>query len=212
MKIFQAAAAVSLAVSLAATGIAGDLKAPGGDGADKSREAAARSAVDAALAELLGVLAEAELSSEQRLASVEKIVTEHFELAVIAQLALGRARKRFSEPQVASYECEFETYLANDIGNRFDRYQQEKAETISAKLSKSDVIVSTRILGGKYDRAVVDFRMRESDGQWRAIDVVFEGISIVRNLREQFREVLSGGGPERLIQSLGEKNGSRSDC
>jgi phospholipid transport system substrate-binding protein len=201
-----------MALLLAATGIAGDSQAPGGDGAENRREAAARSTVDVALAELLAVLAKTDLSSEQRLTSIEKIVTEHFDLAVTARLALGKSKKLFSGPQAASYACEFETYLANDVGRRFDRYQQEKVEILSAKRKKSDVSVRTRILGGKYDGAFVDFWMRESDGRWRAIDVIFEGVSLVRNLYEQFQAVLSDGGPERLIQSLGEKNGSRSDC
>jgi ABC-type transporter MlaC component len=212
MKILQATAAVSMALLFAATGIAGDSQAPGGDGADKSREAAARSAVDAALAELLAVLAKADLSSEQRLASIEKIVTEYFDLAVTARLALRKSKTLFSGPQFASYACEFETYLANDIGRRLDRYQQENVAILGTKPGKRDVMVHTQILGGEYDRAFVDFWMRESNGQWRAIDVIFEGISLVRNLREQFQAVLSDGGPEKLIRSLGEQNGSRSDC
>ncbi len=212
MKILEAAAAVSMALFLAATGIAGDSQAQGGDGADKSREAAARSAVDSALAELQAVLANAGLSSEQRLASIEKIVRERFDLAVAARFALGKSKNRFSGPQAARYVCEFEPYLSNYIGSRFDRYQQEEVEILSAKRSKSYVIVRTRILGGEYDQAVVDFRMRESGGQWRAVDVTFEGISVVKNLHEQFKEVLSDAGPERLVQILREKNGSRSDC
>ena len=54
--------------------------------------------------------------------------------------------------------------------------------------------------------------MRESGGRWRVLDVTFDGISVVRNLRAQFKEVLSAGGLERLVQILAEKNGSRSDC
>ncbi len=212
MKILEAAAVVSMELLFAATGFAGDSQAQGGDRAAKNREAAAQLAVDTALAELLAVLANAGLSREQRIASIEKIVRGRFDLTVAARLALGKSKNRFSDPLAASYACEFEPYLSNYIGSRFDRYQQEKVEILSAKRSKSHVIVRTRILGGEYDQAVVAFRMRESGGRWRAIDVAFEGISIVKNLHEQFREVLGAGGPERLVQMLREKNGSRSDC
>ena len=44
------------------------------------------------------------------------------------------------------------------------------------------------------------------DGQWFVIDVIIEGISMVSNFRDQFREVLSRGGPEHLIEKLREKN------
>ena len=125
---------------------------------------------------------------------------------------LGKGKKNFSRPQYASYVCEFEPYLSNYIGSRFDRYDQEKIEILSAKLGTRLVDVRTRILGGRYDQALVDFRMHESGDQWRAVDVVFEGVSAVKTLRAQFREVLRAGGPERLLQWLGEQNGARSDC
>jgi ABC-type transporter MlaC component len=198
---------------LAATGVAPAPQAQGGDGADKSREAAARSVVDTALAELLAVLANADLSSEQRLASIEKIVRERFDMAAVARLALGKKnRNRFSDSQASRYLCEFEPYLSNYVGSRLDRYQQEQVETVSAEWGKGHVLVRTRILGGEYDQALVDFRMRKSRDRWLAFDVRFEGISVVENLRAQFVEVLSSGGPERLIQLLADKNGSRSNC
>lgn len=212
MKISVAAAAVSLTLLLAGTGLAGDSQAEAGAASIEGREAAARTVVDTALAELLAVLANEELSSEQRLGSIEKIVREHFDLAVTARSVLGKARKRLSAPENTSYVCEFDPYLSNYIGSRFGRYEQEKIETISAELGKRLVVVRTRILGGRFDRAIVDFRMYESDDQWRAVDVVFEGVSAVRTLRAQFQEVLAAGGPEQLLQWLREQNAGRSDC
>jgi phospholipid transport system substrate-binding protein len=38
------------------------------------------------------------------------------------------------------------------------------------------------------------------------IDVTIEGISMVSNFRDQFKEVLSRGGPDHLIEKLREKN------
>jgi phospholipid transport system substrate-binding protein len=48
--------------------------------------------------------------------------------------------------------------------------------------------------------------MRQKDGVWRVIDVVIEGISMVSNFRDQFKEVLSRGGPDHLLTKLQEKN------
>ncbi len=212
MKLLEAAAAVSLALSLAVTGVAGDSHAQDGDAVAVSREAAARAAVDGALEDLKAVLANTDLTSEQRLASVEKIVRERFDMEAAARGALGKRSRRVSGPHDASYKCEFEPYLSNYIGTRFDGYQEERLEIFSAERSKSHVIVRTRVIGGEYDQVVIDFRMRESGGRWRVLDVTFDGISVVRNLRAQFKEVLSAGGLERLVQILAEKNGSRSDC
>jgi phospholipid transport system substrate-binding protein len=40
------------------------------------------------------------------------------------------------------------------------------------------------------------------------IDVVVEGISLVSNYRDQFREVVNSGGPDHLLVQLREKNAS----
>ena len=212
MTIAKAAVAVLLTLSLGGVVIAGDSRAEDGAASKESREAAARTVVDTALTELLAVLADEGLSSERRALSIEKIVREKFNLAVTARSVLGKARKRLSAPENTSYVCEFEPYLSNYIGSRFGRYEQEKIEILSAVLGKRLVVVRTRILGGRFDQAVVDFRMYESDDQWRAVDVVFEGVSAVKTLRAQFQEVLVAGGPKQLLQWLREQNAGRSDC
>jgi hypothetical protein len=62
--------------------------------------------------------------------------------------------------------------------------------------------VRTKIVGGKNNDAIVDYRMRKGkDGTWRIIDVVIEGISLVANFRDQFREVIARGGPRRCSRS-----------
>ena len=38
------------------------------------------------------------------------------------------------------------------------------------------------------------------------IDVIIEGISLVSNFRDQFKEVLARGGPEALLEQLRAKN------
>ena len=212
MKLLEATAAISLALLLAAAGIAEDSQPTAGDALGTGPEAAAQSIVDQTLAEVLAILDDAALTPDQRVASIEKIVRDHFDVDEVARLTLGKSKSRFSPPQATSYACEFEPYLSNYIASRLSSYQQEKVEIVSAKRQRSHVIVHTRIRGGKFANAAVDFRMRETGNQWRAIDVRFEGVSLVLNLRAQFKELLSNGGPEELLQTLGEKNGSRSDC
>jgi phospholipid transport system substrate-binding protein len=64
-------------------------------------------------------------------------------------------------------------------------------------------------VGGKNDGALVDYRMRKNAAaSWKIIDVTVEGISLVANYRDQFREVASQGGPTVVIEKLKEKNAS----
>jgi phospholipid transport system substrate-binding protein len=47
--------------------------------------------------------------------------------------------------------------------------------------------------------------MLDKDGTWRVYDVKVEGVSLVKNYRSQFREILSKESPDQLIERLKEK-------
>jgi phospholipid transport system substrate-binding protein len=156
---------------------------------------------------VLAVLNDPALDTKQRLSSIEEIAYERFDMGTMSRLVLGRAWKKFSSEQRDEYIVQFKEYLANNYGNRINRYDQEKVEIIGVRDEpRGDATVQTRIVGGEFEDARVDYRMRKKDGPWRVIDVTIEGISMVSNFRDQFKEVLSRGGPEHLIEKLREKN------
>jgi phospholipid transport system substrate-binding protein len=157
--------------------------------------------------QVLAVLNDSSLDHDQRLASIEKIAYARFDMYTMSRLVLARAWKRFSPQQREEYIAEFKQYLANNYGSRIDRYDQEKVEILGVRDEpRGDATVRTRIVGGKFEDARVDYRMRQKDSQWYVIDVIIEGISMVSNFRDQFKEVLSRGGPEHLLEKLREKN------
>jgi phospholipid transport system substrate-binding protein len=60
--------------------------------------------------------------------------------------------------------------------------------------------------GGEFEGAIVDYRLRQTGGDWKVIDVVIEGISLVANYRDQFKSVIGSEGAEGLLLRLREKN------
>ena len=66
--------------------------------------------------------------------------------------------------------------------------------------------VKSRIEGGQFDGAEIAYRLRKRKDEWRIIDVVIEGVSLVSNYRSQFAEVLNGGTIEDLLAKLRDKN------
>ena len=69
-----------------------------------------------------------------------------------------------------------------------------------------DTTVKTKILRGGPGDILVDYRMRQTAGTWKIIDVIIEGVSLVSNFRSQFQDVVASGGPERLLSLLRDKN------
>jgi phospholipid transport system substrate-binding protein len=182
------------------------LAAPGVRAATES-EAGARAVIAETVEEVLAVLRDKSKPTEDRIRSLEQIVYGRFDLYVMSRLVLARNWKRFSEEQKEQYVEEFKQYLTNSYGNRIERYDQQEVEIVGEREEpRGDVVVKTKILGGEFEGALVDYRLRKQDSDWRVIDVVIEGISMVSNYRDQFKSIVSSGGPELLLEKLREKN------
>ena len=193
-----------LAGLVASLGCALVLAAPAA-ASDASSEA--RAVIEQTVTEVLAVLNNGDLTTEARLERLEKVAFARFDFDIVARLVLSRGWRRFSPAQREEFIHEFTNYLANSYGKRIDVYDQEQVEVTGARDEpRGDVTVHTRVVGGEYNGALIDYRMRKRDGEWRIIDVILEGISLVSNYRDQFREVLSRSGPDGLLEKLREKN------
>ena len=193
-------------VTVVLVALASGLAAPSAHAMTES-EAGARAVISETVDEVLAVLRDKSKPTEERIRLLEQIVYGRFDLYVMSRLVLARNWKRFSEEQKKQYVEEFKQYLTNSYGNRIERYDQQEVEIIGEREEpRGDVVVQTKILGGEFEGASVDYRLRKQESDWRVIDVVIEGISMVSNYRDQFKSIVSSGGPELLLEKLKEKN------
>ena len=63
---------------------------------------------------------------------------------------------------------------------------------------QSNVITSSK-------EVPIYYRMILKNGKWKVYDVVVENVSLVQNYRTQFNEILAGGTPEQLLETLRKK-------
>jgi phospholipid transport system substrate-binding protein len=178
---------------------------PGIASADDATQA--RAVIEKTVDDVLAILRDPAKNAAQRRSALEDMANDRFDFPTMARLVLARSWKDLKPPQQQEFVEEFRTYLANDYGSRIERYEQEEVEVLGARVEpRGDVTVKTKIVGGENDGALVDYRMRRNSAEWRIIDVVIEGISLVANFRDQFRDVMGREGPVSLIQKLKEKN------
>jgi len=166
-----------------------------------------RQIIEESAKQVLAIMRDPARTKDQRISELESLAYERFDFRTMTRLVLSRNWKKLTPEQQDEFVVQLRQYLANDYSSRLDRYDQEDVLVLGERQEpRGDVTVRTQMVGGQVDGAVVDYRMREEDGRWRIIDVIVEGISLVANLRDQFREVLARGGPEDLLDKLREKN------
>lgn len=169
--------------------------------------AGATALVQKTVDEVIVILNDSALDTAGRRGRIEKLAWERFDFVTMSQLVVARYWREFSPEQKDAFIREFKAFLARTYGERIDRYSEEKVLVVGqAPAPRGDVKVMTEIVGGNYGGAEVEYRLRAEDGRWRVIDVKVEGISLVLNYRDQFRSILSKGGPQDLINRLSDRN------
>jgi hypothetical protein len=78
----------------------------------------------------------------------------------------------------------------------------------SQPVGEGDTMISTEIQGGKLQQPIqVDWRVRERDGDYRIIDVLIAGVSMVVTYRNEFQAIVERGGAEALKAELAARAG-----
>jgi phospholipid transport system substrate-binding protein len=49
------------------------------------------------------------------------------------------------------------------------------------------------------------YRLTDKSGSWKVYDIIIEGVSMVKNYRTQFKQILSKGSHDKLLQILRDK-------
>jgi phospholipid transport system substrate-binding protein len=160
---------------------------------------------------VLAVLRDRSLDAETKRLRIQDLVYAHVDFDTMSRLVLARNYSRFSPDQRAEFTRLFKEHLSLTYGRSIENYRDEQVEvTGDHDEPDGDWTVKSRIVrGGGADTILLDYRLRKEDGAWRIIDIIIERVSLVSNYRSQFQELVSQGGPEKVLQVLREKNSKR---
>lgn len=140
-------------------------------------------------------------------ADILEIVYEYFDFREMAMRSLGPAWKNQTPAKQQEFVDVFEQLLFNTYIDRVDVYtcSEEQVlfdnETIEGNLA----IVQSRVTGYKGKDIAIDYRLKLKDGQWKAYDVIVEGVSLVNNYRQQFSAILAKESFDQLLTRIREK-------
>ena len=170
-------------------------------------QATPKEVVDTMSARVLEILRDEATSTDAKREKVEETIYRHVDFETLSRLVMARNWSRLSEDQQREFMQLFKRHLSDTYGENVDNYRNEKVRVLSERQEKrGDVTVKSKILRGGTDDVFVDYRLRKRNDEWRVIDVVIEGVSLVANFRSQFQDIMSNGGPERLLKLLREKS------
>ncbi len=146
-----------------------------------------------------------EANEEAKQEQIEAIADEMFDYVALSRLTLSRNWKKFNSDQKKEFIQLYRSILEKAYMDRILAYTDEKVtfgkETM---LSEKKAEVQTHIITKSVEIPIF-YRVYLKDGKWKVYDVIIEGISLVKNYRTQFRDILANNPPEEVLKILRKK-------
>jgi phospholipid transport system substrate-binding protein len=171
--------------------------------------ATARETVETQVNKVLKALAEPgfkDQTKDAKIVKIRSIVNEIFDYTELSKRTLGREWTKFNAPQQGEFVKLFSELLEKTYADRLLSYSDEKVVfEKESMLREGQAEVTSNVLTADGKKIPLDYRMVQKDGGWRVYDVIIEGISLVKNYRDQFRDILAKDSPEEVLKMLREK-------
>jgi phospholipid transport system substrate-binding protein len=139
-------------------------------------------------------------------ALVDKWLLPHFDTAYSARLVLGKHWRDASEEQRKRFVNAFYQSLLRNYGSALVDFTSDRMKFLPAQIDGDNATVRTEIKRSNGTRIPVNYSLRKVNGEWKAWDVVIEGISYVKSFREDFGAEIDQKGLDAVIQRI-EKGG-----
>ena len=138
---------------------------------------------------------------------IEDEVYHAFDFGEFSSRTVGPRWRSFTPEQKKRFSDAFSELLFNTYLNKITGYNGEQVaytgETASPDGKRVEVRTVVTMKDGK--KTPVNYRMLPKDGSWRVYDVIIENISLVKNYRTQFQDILNTATPDQLIARVLEK-------
>ena len=171
--------------------------------------ATAKETVESGVNKVLKTLGDPAFKAKTRdvkIAEVGNIIGDVFDFTELSKRTLGREWKKLSAEQQKEFVGLFRELLQGVYADRLLAYTDQKVVFENEKeLKKGRVEVQSHILLSDGRKVPIFYRLTDKSGQWKVYDLIIEGVSLVKNYRTQFREIIAKDSPEKLLEIMRDK-------
>ncbi len=171
--------------------------------------ASAKETVESGVNKVLKTLGDPAFKTKPRdvkITEVGNIIGEVFDFTELSKRTLGREWKKMKAEQRKEFAELFRQLLQGVYADRLLAYTDQKVVFgKEIELKKGRVEVQSNIVLSDGNKVPIFYRLTNKSGQWKTYDLIIEGVSLVKNYRSQFREIIAKDSPEKLLQILRDK-------
>jgi phospholipid transport system substrate-binding protein len=152
-----------------------------------------------------GHKAELSKNKEKLISIINEIFLPHFDVDYASILVLGQHARAASPEQRARFAKAFYNSITHRYAEGLLNYTQGAVHVLpfNGDVNDKRTVVRTQVVMSNGKTISVDYAFRKTrSGEWKAYDVIIEGISYITNYRNQVDAEIQKVGLDQLIKNL----------
>jgi phospholipid transport system substrate-binding protein len=142
--------------------------------------------------------------TDERVTQLKKIADLRFDYGEMAKRSLGSQWDKLVKRERQEFVDLFTEFLTATYVEKMHSYSGEEVTFLNEQLEGNHAQVKS-IMVGKKTEISMDYRLMKKGDDWKAYDVLIDGISLVQSYRGQFTAILRASSYEHLVQMLRDK-------
>ena len=151
------------------------------------------------------ILSDDSLDDKTQRHMVMELVNKQFDFPAMSRRILATHWKTAKNSQRDRFIALFSQILGNTYWHRIRDYQGEKLEYVGENFQNNTTArVHTVIITGTHN-TLIDYSLHKVADEWRTYDVLIEGVSLVRNYRATYQQIIKLEGMDGLLEQMAQK-------
>ena len=207
------ATAIAMGTLVASPSFAQD-PAPAAASATQTPEQIIQSIADQLATAIDGHRDELKQNQDKLISIIDEVLLPHFDIDYASILVLGQHAREATPAQRERFAKAFYNSITHRYAEGLLDYTRGRVKVLpfSGDLNDKRTVVRTQVVMDDGKLVSIDYAFRKSrSGDWKAYDVIIEGISYVTNYRNQVDAEIRKNGIDGLITNLETKGGQALD-
>ena len=126
---------------------------------------------------------------EAKVDRIMEVAREGFDFKEMSRRVLGRQWRLLSEPEKEEFVGLFAELLKYAYIDQLDNYSSQEVRYARQRIKGNRAQIDTLLVDGSLEIPISYVMLRKGE-QWLIYDIGIEGVSLLRNYREQFQTIL----------------------
>ena len=171
---------------------------------------AAKGFVDTLAKEVLAVVQDSSLDKNAQTQKIEALFTDKVDINFVAKFVLGTHWREATEQQRSSYIAAYKPFILKNYANRLTRYSGQTYVLKQARSDADATVVTMEIKDSQGQTINVDYRLVPTGSQYKIVDIIVEGVSLLTTQRSEFGSIINQKGVDGLTEALKQKVAAQS--